>query len=495
VVLALPGTDLRGGVESLANAVLGWKGEPAVLQVLVEGPRGTGKSRQIMALLRAFCESFPGCRGYIIRNKRASMGGTTLVEWEKALGPGHPALRGADKSKRAFYRFPNGSEVWLAGLDEDERLKSSSLDWIYYEEGTESPTGSKWDTLVGCMRSWVMPVQVMITSTNPKHPGHWLNKRADIGTISRIKTRFQDNPVWYEADLVTPTAQGKAFIDSLSQLTGHKRRRDYEGVWSAAEGTVFDEFDESVHLIDAQIVKNLKGDFVQSDRWPGRLIPINWYGIGMDFGWSAPGVLQVWACNDRQDLRFRVAEVYQTGWQLDQWAEAIAALHAEFNISWGVADSAEPRTIDFLNDRCRLFHQRRDEPFIRPADKANGKLWGLDQLHWGFSSRSGGPRTFLFKNALRYGADPSLVNEGVATCFEEELPNYMWDEKVAHRDRPDKLCACHAIDAAIYFHIASWQRREAMLREETIFKPGTISHWLRDYEILGMDWRPDRVGA
>lgn len=488
--------ELRGAVRDLARRMLTYKGPPVIWDIMVEGPRGTGKSRQVMQLLYTLVDLFPGSRGLLCRNKRHSMSGTTLPEWEKCLA-GDVAKDGTRPEGRSVYRFEREggvSHVYVAGLDEHERLRSFTLDWVYYEEGTESYTNESWDAMRGTLRSWKMPFQFIITTVNPKQKSHWLNKAADDGIIERHKTYFRDNPVLFDNAVGDFTPQGKAFVDGLKRMTGHRYRRDYLGEWCAAEGVVFDEYDPDVHIIDGRIEKGQFGHVLHVPKW-NRAIELHEYVISMDFGYRAPGVLQVWGVNGFEKKVFLVAEVYQPGKQLDWWSDVIHRMREEFPFETGVADSAEPRTIDFLNDRCRdIKRGRNDGPFIRPADKAKGKQWGLDQMRWGFSSIQGGPRTFILKDSSKwYPASETLVSAGKATCLPDELPDYVWrepkGEKAIEVDEPDPSCPDHSIDAATYFHVYAWKRFEQVAKQQTVFKPGTMGHWLGDYETLGWDWK------
>lgn len=487
--------DLRGCIRELQQQFFTYNGPQVTRSIMVEGPRGTGKSYGVLMLIYVMCHVFPGIKVLLVRNKRRSMSGTTLSLFEQCMTRDDPAREGPKPEGRSVYRFENSSEVWVAGLDEEDRLRGFTVDVVYYEEGTESDSPSGYETLLGTLRSFRMPFQLFITTTNPKQPGHWLNRFANEGRIERYRSFFQDNPIYYSEEDQRFTQEGEAFIANLKRLTGHRYRRDYLGEWCAAEGTVFDEYDESLHIIDASIDRSRSTHELVVPAW-NRRIKIDWYGVGMDFGYRAPGVLQVWGVNDEARMLFRVAEVYQTGWQLDQWAQVIRSLREEFPFETGVADSAEPRTIDFLNERARDFMKRGSGPFLRKAEKAKGKLWGLDQLRWGFSKSEGGPRTFLVRNALRYGRDETLTMNNKPSCFEDEIPNLVWREatgaKAIERDEPDPSCADHAIDTATYFHVFAWGRIEANRKRDTVFKPGTAGYVLQDWKILGWDWGHDR---
>lgn len=468
---------LRPTYLNLLRSIVSHRGDPVVREILVEGPRGTGKSKAVLQIVYTLCHLYPGLKVLLCRNKRKSMSGTTLPEWESCMAEGDPALDGPKPEGRSVYRIGD-SEVLVAGLDESDRLRSMTRDVIYYEEGTESESPEHWESLHGALRSFVMPQQLLITSVNPKQPGHWLNIRAERGMIERIRTRFQDNPKLYDDNgVVTP--QGAAFIKGLQRLTGHRYRRDYLGEWSAASGLVFPEFEPSTHMLGIKRVRSLNGDVLEIEGWK-EPVEVDWYGVSLDFGYRAPGVCQVWAVNNANQMCFRVAEVYQPGRQLDWWADVLCSLHDEFPFESGVGDSAEPRTIDFLNDRLGYLRGRSMARVIHKADKSAGKVHGLDQLRFGLKPMDNAvPRTYFAKNALRYGVCAQLVEDAKPTCFEEEIPRYVWDEADPNKpqmekdESPSYKCADHAIDAAVYFHVFAWKRTLGRRIQQSSFKPGT----------------------
>lgn len=472
--------ELRGVVRDIGLSMLTYDGPPVIRNIMVEGPRGTGKSRGALQVLYALCHKFPGSRGLLARNKRRSMSGTTLPEWEKCMDPGDPAKDGPKPEGRSVYRFENGTEVYAAGLDESDRLRSFTLDWIYYEEGTESESSDAWESLTGALRSWKMPFQFIMTTVNPKQPGHWLNVRANKGLIERHRSRFEDNPTLYDTETQDWTPTGRAFIENLKGLTGHRRLRDYEGIWSAASGMVFPEFSNDTHVINARRVRSFDGDVLHVDGW-SRPVEMDDYFFSMDFGYRAPGVLQIWGVNRRSRNLFLCAEVYQPGRQLDWWADVLVAMSAEFPFRAGVGDCAEPRTLDFLNDRLGFLRDRPLARVVHKADKSAGKLHGLDQLRYGFKPLdSKVPRTYVLKDCLRYGAASDLVEASKPTCLAEEIERYVWDEADPNRPQMEKIeepsdkCADHSIDAAVYAHVFAWKRFFERKRVESRFRPGSL---------------------
>ena len=481
--------DIRGVFKDLATLFTQYKGPPTIFELMIEGPRGTGKSRQAMQLLLMLAEIFPGSKGLLVRNKRRSMSGTTLVEWEKCFPPGDSVLDGPKPEGRSVYRIGD-STVYVAGLDESDRLRSFTLDWVYYEEGTESTTSEDWESLYGSLRSWKMPFQLLITTVNPKSPGHWLNKRAKDGKIRRLRSTFKDNPVLFDDVVGDYTPQGKAFVAQLQKLTGHRYRRDYLGEWCGAEGLVFPEFDRGTHIIDARINRDFRGDTLTVAGW-NEPVALDWYMLSMDFGHRAPGCAQVWGI-DTQDRMFKLVEVYHARESLDWWASVVCTVATEFPITHAVADCADPMAIEFLNSRLGPIRGRDKGYLIRGANKSKGKLHGLHQLRWYLETSGGGPRMFMLRDATRYGRQADLVERSRPTCLEEELEGLVWrtptGDGMVEREEPQPGCPDHAVDAAIYASVYAWNKDLGPNRiAEPKFKPNTYGSVFR-YQGEELPW-------
>ena len=479
--------ELRGAPMWLLKSVLQYKGPKTKREILVAGPGGTGKSRGILQVIAYFCEQVPGLRVLLCRKTRESMTSSTLVEWEECFPEGHEVLNGPQREQRSIYHFENGSEVACIGLDKPQKVFSTKWDIIYFEELTEEGvTLEQWELFYRGLRgnNPINNQHLLIGSCNPTYPEHWARQRILEGKAETYPTRHEDNPRWHNGAKGTDgvyseagwTEEGRSYVEGLRRMSGYTRRRLLDGEWCSADGMVFPEYDRDVHIIDARI-ETFHGDHhIHVKGWDDP-VPIEWYFVSMDFGFRAPGCLQVWGV-DENDRLFRVVEVYQRGQTLDWWANTIITLAREFPFHRGVADSADPNAINLLNDRLGKARLRTFHRAIQGADKSAGKLHGLDQLRWGFTAEAGGPRTFLFKDALRYGRDMELRTKGKPTCLEEEIPAYVWHKvkngSVSEKEEPDPNSADHAIDAAVYAHVFAWKKDLKAKKHTRRFKPGSL---------------------
>lgn len=270
-------------------------------EVLIEGPAGTGKTRAVLELINYLCEEYPGIRVLICRQTRASLTESVLVTWEdKVLWTGHPALSGSEASRqnRHSYVFPNASVVVAGSLETPERLFSTEWDVVYVAEATEISEDA-WEKFGRAMRSHQMPWQMRIADCNPVHPGHWLNIRASTPKMVRLKSRHADNP--------SCTSE---YLTVLSNLSGHRRARLYEGRWVAGEGSVYQEFSEDRHVITP---------FAIPQQWP--------HYLGLDPGYDHPCAI-LWFSVAPNGCLYVVDELYRGGLSVQQHARDIHARNA-----------------------------------------------------------------------------------------------------------------------------------------------------------------------
>jgi hypothetical protein len=133
------------------------------------------------------------------------------------LPPDHPARRGPKRDQRHSYKYPNGFELVVGGLDKPEKHYSAEYDWIFVQECSEL-TEDDWENLLRAGRFGVLPYPQLLGDMNPTYEGHWIYERIDRGQARHIELTHRDNPS------LTP-----ARLDSLRRMTGTRRQRLYLG--------------------------------------------------------------------------------------------------------------------------------------------------------------------------------------------------------------------------------------------------------------------------
>lgn len=217
------------------------------LEMLVDGPAGSSKTRGILELFYLACQKYPGCRVAFCMAQRVDMSETILQSFEDEVLPeGSPLVLGAKRAHRTKYILPNGSEIILVGLDDVQRTRGLQVDWVYVGEATNI-TLDQWEMLGRCTRFGVIPYTRMVADTNPGSPAHWLLSRCDqfaedgSRMMERVQVLHKDNPKYWNRKTGDWTEAGHKYVKQrLSRFTGVRKLRMVDGLWVAEEGSVFD---------------------------------------------------------------------------------------------------------------------------------------------------------------------------------------------------------------------------------------------------------------
>jgi phage terminase large subunit len=272
-------------------------------ECLLAGPAGTGKSRACLEKL-SFVAYHKPIRAAIVRKVRKSLTQAALVTFEKVL----PGPSGWVLDRGSGYRYSNGAIIVLAGLADPEKVKSTEFDLIYVEEATELDQ-LDWELLVSRLRNGVLSYQQLIADCNPADPYHWLKQRCDRGECQLLDTHHQDNPVLFDHGTDTWTDFGTSYLHTLDTLTGYLHKRLRLGLWVAADGMFFTEWDPEVHVV---------APFAIPSHWP------RW--TSTDYGFAAP-FCTLWYARDPEGERpiYVYRERYASGLRDEEQAERIAA--------------------------------------------------------------------------------------------------------------------------------------------------------------------------
>lgn len=221
-------------------------------ELVVAGPAGTGKTFPILSVLHTIACDNDDLRILFLRATRASLSESVLVTFEQEVLPAdemeHLATS-VQRKHRHSYRYDTGSEIVCAGLDlNPSRILSTAWDIVYANECIEL-SEEVWETLSSRMDrpgrdprfGW------LIGDTNPGHPNHWIKRREQAGKLELWSTVHEANPTMHDG--LDWTEDGEIYLDRLEQLTGVRYLRLRKGLWAGAEGQIYDEWDDAVHLI------------------------------------------------------------------------------------------------------------------------------------------------------------------------------------------------------------------------------------------------------
>lgn len=381
-------------------------------EVVISGPAGTGKSMAALFRLHLAALDNPGIRCLIARKTAVSLGSTTLVTFEERVAAEAIAARvltyfGGNTREAAAYRYTNGSTIVVGGMDKPEKVLSSEYDLIFVDEATEL-TLTDWETLGTRLRHGRLSWQQQIACCNPDRPTHWLKHRADTGPLVMLESRHEDNPWLFNGGALTEA--GASYLAKLDALTGIRYQRLRRGIWAAAEGIIYGDYDPAVHLIDR---------FKIPAEWT------RWWVV--DFGYTNPFVLQWWA-EDPDGRLYLYREIYRTQRLVEDHARD--ALRAVSDSDEPGGTWREPRPLAVVCD-----HDAEDRATLErhlgistvPARKTVSDGIQAVQSRWK-PAGDGKPRLFILRDSV-IERDAELDDARKPTCTADEVPGYVWAVK------------------------------------------------------------------
>jgi phage terminase large subunit len=413
-------------------------------RVLLAGPAGTGKTRVWLEKAHQLCLRTPGVKCLIMRQTMVSLTASGVQTYEKdvaaeALADGTVTFFGGSLRLPPAFNYSNGSSISLGGLDKPMKVMSTEYDWIYVIEATEVAMEAL-EMLTTRLRNGKLSFHQLALDCNPDSPTHPLKLECDNGRMVMLHSRHEDNPRFFNRD-GTMTKDGQEYMPTLDALTGVRYLRLRKGIWAAAEGVIFTEFNPSLHVIDR---------FTVPADWP-RL----W---SVDFGFVNPFVWQDWTVTPDDQLVL-VREIYRSDRLVEDHARDIRTLLGVGPIDplrgtvlpyegpevtgW---DAKRPLTIlcdHDAEDRATL--ERHLGWPTQPASKNVSDGLQATQARFRPDGR-GRPRIMFMRDGVVH-RDPLLVDAKKPTHTVEEFPGYVWHDK--GKEEPMKVND-HGCDAARY---------------------------------------------
>jgi phage terminase large subunit len=179
----------------------------------------------------------------MVRQTYKSTLSSVRVTYEDKILPEDSPVKPYGGERPEFYIYPNGSVLYLGGLDKPDKFLSSEWDFIYINQ-TEEITKDAYEKLCARAsgRAGNAPYTQVIGDCNPSYPGHWILQKRSAGELVFYEQFHKDNPTLYNQETGQITEQGKRTMLVLNKLTGVRRDRGLLNLWVAAEGVVFDNF-------------------------------------------------------------------------------------------------------------------------------------------------------------------------------------------------------------------------------------------------------------
>lgn len=369
-------------------------------EVMLSGPAETGKTWTSCQKLDALAWKYPGSQLAMVRKTQVSLNATVVRTYMRVIGQNSP-VKAFGGSNPQWFDYPNGSRIWLGGMDNPNKVLSSERDFVYVNQAEEL-TVDDWEILRtrNTGRGGVAPYAQQFGDCNPGASTHWILSRKNEGNLTFFETRHEDNPTLFTGEGEI-TEQGRRSMAVLDSLTGVRYKRLRLGLWVSSEGQVFETYDPAVHLKSRDEVKVL-------DSWP------RFWSI--DFGYTNPFVWQEWV-QDPDGRLYRNREIYHTQRTVSEHAKRIATL---------TANSPKPRAVicdHDAEDRATLEKDLGISTLPAYKSVTTGVQAVENRLK---PAGDGKPRIFLIEGALDE-IDGSLAEKHLPTCTEEEFGDYVWD--------------------------------------------------------------------
>lgn len=402
------------------------------LKIVLAGPAGTGKTRVLLEKAHQLCLRTPGVKCLIVRQTLVSLTASGVQTYEQdvaveAIADGTVTFFGGSIRKPPAFLYSNGSSIALGGMDKPDKVMSTEYDWIYVIEASEVSLESleKLSSRLrnGRLRGW----HQLAMDCNPQQPTHPIKIECDQGRMQMLHSRHEDNPRYFTRDGEL-TEAGREYMGVLDALTGVRYLRLRKGIWAAAEGVIFDQFNPAVHLVDRFDV------------------PRSWRRIwAVDFGYVHPFVWQDWAVGPDGEM-ILVREIFRTQRLVEDHARDIKQL-----------TKGEPAPYAVITDHDaedRATFERHLGRATRPANKTVSE--GLQAVAARFRiGGNGKPRIMLMRDGVVYGQttpedpdrpavwkqDPELVKMKRPACTADEIPGYVFEDadKGAKAEQPVKV--------------------------------------------------------
>lgn len=407
--------DQTGGFCPRGGALKLWRSRAH--EVMISGPAETGKTYSCLQKLDALLWKYPRAQAVILRKTLSSLYPTVLQTYKNVLGP-ESCVSPYGGQKPEWFDYPNGSRVYLAGLDDPQKALSSERDFIYVNQSEELSLHD-WEMLITrCTgRAANAPYSQIFGDCNPGPPSHWIKHRP---RLEFWESRHEDNPTLFDDDGQI-TERGRKTLSILDGLTGVRKARLRYGKWVQAEGVIYDGWDASVHHIDP---------------FP---IPADWRRVrSIDFGHTNPFVC-LWGAVDNDGRLFIYRQIYHTKRTVKVHAEDIHRESGGESYDYSVADHDASERATLLENGIDTTPARKD---VIPGIEAV-----QERLK---EAGDGRPRLFVLKDSL-VERDEELAELRRPCHLADEFDSYIWKKGADGSVKNEPLKENdHAMDALRY---------------------------------------------
>jgi hypothetical protein len=148
-----------------------------------------------------------------------------------------PGLKLEEARQDGYFQLPNGSQIWIGGLDDKERVEKilgTEFSTIFLNEASQIPFASFLVAMTRLAQVHDAIPQRAYVDLNPVGKSHWTNQLfvQKVDPVSKKKLRDPHEYVYANLNPVDNAHNlSKKFLDSLAYQPDKQRKRFFEGVF------------------------------------------------------------------------------------------------------------------------------------------------------------------------------------------------------------------------------------------------------------------------
>ena len=294
--------------------------------LLITGSAGSGKTIFCCFKTIMYAVNHPNARVGVFRSTLPALRETAWLEIRTLLM--NLNIDFEENKSNAIITLSNGATISFTPLDDDRKIRSLNLDFVFVEQ-CEEVSEEIFDELALRVRGEVSLAdygQVLLIA-QPEAKTHWIYKRfyqikVNDSDYKYVHFSYLDNPYLKE--------EQRRYYEGLKETNYDRWRTHALGEWITSSKQIF--------------VNNWS---VGVDR-----SYFNYYVGGIDWGWNSPACFLL--CGVFDEEFYILGEVYKTEMTNSEFLKEIDNLLAEFDLNFSdidtvYADSADPEKIAVFN--------------------------------------------------------------------------------------------------------------------------------------------------
>lgn len=295
--------------------------------LMIMGSAGSGKTIFASTKVILYALEHPNARIGVFRQTLPSLRETAWREIRELLEKYH--IDFDENKSNGLITLSNGSTISFTPVDDDKKLRSLNLDFVYIEQ-CEEITEEAFIELDLRIRNEVSKKYggQMLVVVQPSNKSHWLyrlfyQEKANDDDYKKIHFSYLDNPF-------LPEEQIKVY-EGLKETNYERYLTHTKGEWVSSSKQIFTN----------------NWDVGFDRRY------FNYYVGGVDFGWNSPACFLL--CGVYDDEFYILGEVYKSEMTNQEFLGNISDLLASHELSFKdidsvYADAADPEAIEIF---CR----------------------------------------------------------------------------------------------------------------------------------------------